>query len=211
MRCESCMASRKTDIEVQDLARDEALAGQLRTGQPVTIVQRDSAELQVLSAEGSLIGVIADPPSKQQLLAGSAVIRSLRKQQDLLVHVLLRVTHPEPNAAPQQGETLFGLYRLVYTDAYEAVEARVYRRGALEPCLPLLSYSGTLTGLQILADYGHFLDIPFALVAMLVWAELAAMSGSERDAFKRANPDTYEALLQPLPRNPRRGTRQRHD
>ena len=99
-----CMASRKTDIEVQDLVRDEALAGQLRTGQAVSIVQRNSPELQVFTAEGSLIGVITKLSSKQQLLTGSAVIRSLRKQQDFLVHVLLRVTHPEPNAAPQQGE-----------------------------------------------------------------------------------------------------------
>ena len=136
------MASRKTDIEVQDLASHEALAGQLRTGQPVSIVQRDSAGLQVLSAEGSLIGVIPDPPSKQQLLTGSAVIRSLRKQQDLLVHVLLRVTHHEPNAAPQQGEILLGWYRLVCTDLPKAVEAFMYRKGAPEPCLPAPLYSG---------------------------------------------------------------------
>lgn len=101
------MASRKTDIEVHKLVRDEVLAGQLCTGQPVSILQReDSPELQVLSTEGSLIGVIADPSNKQQLVTGTAVIRSLRRQEDLLVHVLLRVTHPEPNAAPQQGTIL---------------------------------------------------------------------------------------------------------
>jgi len=101
------MASRKTDIEVHKLVKDEVLAGQLCTGQPVSILQReDSPELQVLSAEGSLIGVIADPSNKQQLVTGTAVIRSLRRQEDLLVHVLLRVTHPEPNAAPQQGTIL---------------------------------------------------------------------------------------------------------
>lgn len=121
------MASKKTDIEVQNLARDEALAGQLRTGQPVSIVQRDSPELQVLSAEGSLIGVIAEPSNKQQLLAGSAVIRSLRKQQDLLVHVLLRVTHPEPNAAPQQGAVPPCMLRLVCADIDEMFKARLYR------------------------------------------------------------------------------------
>ena len=130
-----CMASKKIDIEVQSLARDEALAGQLCTGQPVSILQRDSKELHVLSAEGSLIGVIANTSSKQQLLAGSAVIRSLRKQQDLLVHVLLRVTHPEPNAAPQQGGVPPCLIRLVCAHLVELFKAILYRKGRPEPCL----------------------------------------------------------------------------
>lgn len=96
------MASRKTDIEVHSLAEDEAQASQLRTGQPVSLVQReDFPELQVLSAGGSLIGLISDIPQVEQLVTGTAVIRSLRKQQGVLVHVLIRVTHPE--SAPQPG------------------------------------------------------------------------------------------------------------
>ena len=98
-----CMASEKIDIEVQDLASDEVLVAQLRTGQVISIVQRDAPELQVLTADGSLIGVIPNSASNQLLLTGSAVIRSLRKQQGLLVHVLLRVTQPQPSALPRQG------------------------------------------------------------------------------------------------------------
>ena len=98
------MALKKTDIEVQSLAEDEALASQLRTGQPVSLVQReDSPELQVLSAGGSLIGLISNIPQVEQLVTGTAVIRSLRKQQGLLVHVLIRVTYSESDPAPQPG------------------------------------------------------------------------------------------------------------
>ena len=98
------MASRKSDIEVQSLVTDEALASQLRTGQQVRLVQvEDSPEVQIHSDQGSLIGVVVDCPIKEQLLTGTAVIRSLRKQQKVLVHVLIRVTYPESNAAPRQG------------------------------------------------------------------------------------------------------------
>ena len=98
------MASRKRDLEVQSLVTDEALASQLRTGQQVRLVQgEDSPEVQVHSDQGSLIGVVADSPVKEQLESGTAVIRSLRKQNNLLVHVLIRVTYPESYAAPRQG------------------------------------------------------------------------------------------------------------
>ena len=98
------MASRKSDIEVQSLVTDEALASQLRTGQQVRLVQvEDSPEVQIHSDQGSLIGVVVDIPIKEQLLTGTAVIRSLRKQQKLLVHVLIRVTYPESHATPRQG------------------------------------------------------------------------------------------------------------
>lgn len=100
----TCMASRRIDIELHRLAKDEVIASQLRTGQPVSLVEReDSPELQVQDAEGLLIGVIAEPSNKQQLLTGTAVIRSLRKQQGLLVHILIRVTFSDTNTAPQQG------------------------------------------------------------------------------------------------------------
>ena len=177
------MASRKTDIEVQDLARDEALAGQLRTGQPVSIVQRDSAELQVLSAEGSLIGVLADLPSKQHLLAGSAVIRSLRKQQDLLVHVLLRVTHPEPNAAPQKGEILLGPYFLSMQIFTRLSRHSCTGRAPLNPAYLLPLQWGTLACQKIRAALGQFLDSVFALIAMVAREGMAAMSCTERGAF----------------------------
>ena len=98
------MASKKVDIEVHNLAEDEAQASQLRTGQPVSLVQREEfPELQVLSAGGSLIGLISDIPQVERLVTGTAVIRSLRKQQGLLVHVLIRVTYPESDSAPQPG------------------------------------------------------------------------------------------------------------
>ena len=101
------MASRKSDIEVRSLATDEELASQLRTGQQVRLVQvEDSTEVQVLSDKGSLIGVLLDLAVKEQLLTGTAVIRSLRKQQNLLVYVLIRVTYPESHAAPRQGASL---------------------------------------------------------------------------------------------------------
>ena len=98
------MASRKSDIEVQSLVTDEALASQLRTGQQVRLVQvEDSPEVQIYSNQGSLIGVVVDFPIKAQLLTGTAVIRSLRKQQKVLVHVLIRVTYPEFHASRRQG------------------------------------------------------------------------------------------------------------
>ncbi|CAK0780273.1 hypothetical protein CVIRNUC_004994 [Coccomyxa viridis] len=98
------MASRKTDIEVQRLVADEALASQLRTGQQLRLVQvEDSPEVQIYSDQGSLIGVVVDSPIKEQLVTGAAVIRSLRKQQNLLVHVLIRVTYPEFHASRRQA------------------------------------------------------------------------------------------------------------
>ena len=60
------MASRKSDIEVQSLVTDEALASQLSTGQQVRLVQvEDSPEVQIHSDQGSLIGVVVDLPHQE--------------------------------------------------------------------------------------------------------------------------------------------------
>ena len=130
------MASRKSDIEVHSLATDEELASQLRAGQQVRLVQvEDSPEVHIHSDQGSLIGVVVDSPVKEQLVTGKAVIRSLRKQNNLLVHVLIRVIYPESHAAPRQGRLpALSIPRCCAAIAWSSLQSGCPRTWFPNPC-----------------------------------------------------------------------------
>ena len=109
------MASRKADIHIGDLTEHQQAAGQLRIGEQVTISQAEgSSSFTVHSASGQHLGLITEAADRELLLSGTAVVRSIRRQEGTVVQVLLRVTQAPPAPKPAPGESSGCLVSLLY-------------------------------------------------------------------------------------------------
>ena len=99
------MASRKADIQIGDVTEHQQAACQLRVGEQVTILQaEDTSSFTVHSVSGQQLGLISEAANRELLNSGTAVVRSIRRQEGAVVQVLLRVTQPPPAPKPAPGE-----------------------------------------------------------------------------------------------------------
>ena len=101
----SVMTAQKVDVEISDLSKYQLGAGCLRTGEEVNItLEKTSSQLQVHAKQGQQVGVIKDEKHRELLINGVAVVRSIRRQQNLVVQLLLRVTHAPKLPVQPRGD-----------------------------------------------------------------------------------------------------------
>lgn len=91
------MALQKVDVSIADLTQHQEAASQLRIGEQVSVSQAEgSSTWLVQSQAGTQIGLINEASDRELLTRGSAVVRSIRRQEGAVVQVLLRVTQAPP-------------------------------------------------------------------------------------------------------------------
>ena len=99
------MALQKLDIEIGDLTQHQEALRSLCVGDQVTTSESEGAPHRLVHNQaGEQIGTVKEPGKEGLSSKGTALVRSIRRQEGTVVQVLLRVTAAPPRPAAVTGE-----------------------------------------------------------------------------------------------------------
>lgn len=101
------MALQKLDVEIGDLTQHQDALFGLGVGDQVTTSESAGNPHRLVHNQvGQQIGTIKATSNQEVLSKGTALVRSIRRQEGTVVQVLLRVTAAPPRPATVTGDML---------------------------------------------------------------------------------------------------------
>ena len=106
------MACQKLDVEIRDLTQHQEALTRLCVGDQVTTSESAGAPHRLVHNQaGEQIGTVQTTGNLELLSKGTALVRSIRRQEGTVVQVLLRVTAAPPRPPTVTGDCTFGTMR----------------------------------------------------------------------------------------------------